>query len=619
MGKNKKSNTKHPDLGRSLIKGKNQAKRSVQRAGKDSWLHTSEVQDGYDWNRLNLQSITEQNTLDEFLETAELAGVEFTAEKLNVKIVGTGSVTGVLGDAEKESVKKLQEENRSFVTIPRRPKWDVNTSSEELALLEREAFLTWRRTLALLQEEKQLLLTPYEKNLDVWRQLWRVIERSDVICQIVDARNPLLYKCDDLESYIKEVDPSKKFIILINKADYLTETQRSYWLNYFNTQRSKVIFWSALEEGMVDEETTDIQDRELSDEVKSLLLTQSINQDAISKEEDSRIDKNVKQHEEENTTAFIDSVVETTEDCECPKSDNISDNNNTELLSRKRLLDFFRSFEQTDAKNKKSYLTIGLVGYPNVGKSSTINALMQEKKTAVSATPGKTKHFQTLFIDDNLCLCDCPGLVFPTFVSTKAEMVLNGILPIDQLKDYIAPSTILAQMIPKKIIENTYGINIPKPKEGENPNRPPSAEEMLSSYGRMRGFMTNNGLPDCPRASRYILKDFIKGKLLYCHPPPDVSEDKYQPCTISQKFVDKMLMREEKESKRKDKNNEVDMNEVDKDFFSEKPPAAHFKAPTGSQHGPQLIIGNDVIQKPWKRHGNKNKREKLRRIYNNNN
>lgn len=34
------------------------------------------------------------------------------------------------------------------------------------------------------------------------------------------------------------------------------------------------------------------------------------------------------------------------------------------------------------------------VGYPNVGKSSTINALMQEKKTSVSATPGKTKHFQ---------------------------------------------------------------------------------------------------------------------------------------------------------------------------------------------------------------------------------
>ena len=42
-------------------------------------LHTSEIQDGSDWNRLNLQSITEQNTLEDFLETAELAGVEFTA------------------------------------------------------------------------------------------------------------------------------------------------------------------------------------------------------------------------------------------------------------------------------------------------------------------------------------------------------------------------------------------------------------------------------------------------------------------------------------------------------------------------------------------------------------
>ena len=34
------------------------------------------------------------------------------------------------------------------------------------------------------------------------------------------------------------------------------------------------------------------------------------------------------------------------------------------------------------------------VGYPNVGKSSSINALLQTKKVPVSATPGRTKHFQ---------------------------------------------------------------------------------------------------------------------------------------------------------------------------------------------------------------------------------
>ena len=55
-------------------------------------------------------------------------------------------------------------------------------------------------------------------------------------------------------------------------------------------------------------------------------------------------------------------------------------------------------------------VTIGLVGYPNVGKSSTINALLQEKKVPVSATPGRTKHFQVRF-DSSL----------KTFVSTTSS------------------------------------------------------------------------------------------------------------------------------------------------------------------------------------------------------
>ena len=42
-------------------------------------LHSSEVGDGYEWGRLNLQSVTEESRLDEFLSTAQLAGTEFTA------------------------------------------------------------------------------------------------------------------------------------------------------------------------------------------------------------------------------------------------------------------------------------------------------------------------------------------------------------------------------------------------------------------------------------------------------------------------------------------------------------------------------------------------------------
>ena len=65
---------------------------------------------------------------------------------------------------------------------------------------------------------------------------------------------------------------------------------------------------------------------------------------------------------------------------------------------------------------------VGMIGYPNVGKSSIINVLMGTTAAAhgttrvrVSATPGKTKHFQTIVLTDELILCDCPGLVFPRY------------------------------------------------------------------------------------------------------------------------------------------------------------------------------------------------------------
>lgn len=126
--------------------------------------------------------------------------------------------------------------------------------------------------------------------------------------------------------------------------------------------------------------------------------------------------------------------------------------------------------------------TVGLVGYPNVGKSSTINALIDAKKVSVSSTPGKTKHFQTIHLTPELILCDCPGLVFPNFATTKAELVCNGILPIDQLKDHMAPGSLLAERIPQSILELKYGIKIPIRPVAEGGSGIPTAEELLTAY-----------------------------------------------------------------------------------------------------------------------------------------
>jgi ribosome biogenesis GTPase A len=67
-------------------------------------------------------------------------------------------------------------------------------------------------------------------------------------------------------------------------------------------------------------------------------------------------------------------------------------------------------------------LTIGCVGQPNTGKSSLINALMGKKVVSVSKTPGHTKHFQTIFLTQNVRLCDCPGLIFPSKVPKALQV-----------------------------------------------------------------------------------------------------------------------------------------------------------------------------------------------------
>ena len=88
----------------------------------------------------------------------------------------------------------------SNLTVPRRPAWNEATTPDELNRLERESFLDWRRGIAecvfpllliflftplarLESSFAELAVTPFEKNLDFWRQLWRVLERSDVVVQ----------------------------------------------------------------------------------------------------------------------------------------------------------------------------------------------------------------------------------------------------------------------------------------------------------------------------------------------------------------------------------------------------------------------------------------------------
>ncbi len=193
-----------------------------------------------------------------------------------------------------------------------------------------------------------------------------------------------------------------------------------------------------------------------------------------------------------------------------------------------------------------------------VGKSSVINVLVGSSKNthgvvrvAVAAQPGKTKHFQTLLLPDrpDMMLCDCPGLVFPSFVSSTADMIAAGVYPIAQMRDHWPVVSLICNRVPREVLNVHYGIHIPQPSEHELRESgwvgktlpPPTAEELLGTYCIARSVLAPaSGVPDYQRASRVVVKDYSVGKLLYCHSPPlwnggdesSLTDEEYQRETI---------------------------------------------------------------------------------------
>ncbi|CAD6570832.1 MAG: hypothetical protein TREMPRED_006051 [Tremellales sp. Tagirdzhanova-0007] len=541
-----------------------------------------------------LQSVTHERDLDEFLANAALADADFTTERSKLRIVAPSGGSAVknpflLSEDEARDVAKRQVDFQHGLTVPRRPPWTRQTTRQELERQERESFLDWRRELAQLSESSNLLLTPFERNVQLWRQLWRVLERSHLIVQIVDARNPLGFRCVDLENYVREVGDDKvggqttvpgrgkrRSLLLVNKADLLTYDQRLRWAEYFESTGVAYAFFSATdavalleqaakqrrreagdyEEEELEEDSDEEDDEERdeedddqeiyeSDEVESddddellaMALAESTleigDEDGWSTEpedEDVVADGEVEKRLANGERMPLKEVVH-----EIVKGNGVTEEEiKTRVLSITELEDLFESAAPsledfaTSREPTPAKLVVGLVGYPNVGKSSTINALLGAKKVSVSSTPGKTKHFQTLVLSDRITLCDCPGLVFPQYANTQADLIVDGVLPIDQMREYSAPVDLVCHRIPREILEGTYGIRIDvKPVEEGGSGRV-GWEDLLSTYAIARGMTRSSfGMPDTSRAARYILKDYVNAKILYAHPPPCTSPDEF--------------------------------------------------------------------------------------------
>ncbi|KAL5965748.1 hypothetical protein TSMEX_006521 [Taenia solium] len=543
---------KKKDLGRALVRQK-------KRKDRHSFSPVT-FEDSPDWCRPPIKSITQETTLDDFLHTANLSNRDFAAQKANIRVLSKAEIVGVITPEERARRQVLMEQNKSALIILKRPKVDRTMKKEEIASAEQEAYLSWRRDLAKLEQLDGIVITPYERNLEFWRQLWQVVERSDVLVQVVDARQPLLFFSTSLNDYIREVDSHKETVVLINKSDFLTRDQRNSWAKYFDSVGVRALFFSALNS------KNQIHTQTIKEEHDHPSIPEATQEELEGKKLQGylSIDEMCNDFDESGFTSSEASTLhgESEEEGEAGTSSesynsaaDVSKEEKTKVVNGCDVLSVHELIaELTHMGTKRGdcpYLTVGFLGYPNVGKSSTLNALCGAKKTPVSATPGKTKHFQTIFLQPDLQLCDCPGMVMPSFVYTQEDLVVAGILPIDEMRDYIAPIRIICEQIPREVLTTLYGIFIRPPKEFEDPNRPPTPHELLAAYAwtdiptSIRGFMSAKGNPHYDRAARIILKDYVKGRLRYCHPPPGVDATDYQVMGAAER-----LKGEEEEEKR---------------------------------------------------------------------
>lgn len=95
------------------------------------------------------------------------------------------------------------------------------------------------------------------------------------------------------------------------------------------------------------------------------------------------------------------------------------------------LINLLRQFAKLHADKKQ--ISVGFIGYPNVGKSSVINTLRSKKVCKVAPIAGETKVWQYITLMRRIYLVDCPGVVYPT-AETDAEKVLKGVVRVENVQ-----------------------------------------------------------------------------------------------------------------------------------------------------------------------------------------
>ncbi|VBB72059.1 Putative nucleolar GTP-binding protein [Podospora comata] len=259
----------------------------------------------------------------------------------------------------------------------------------------------------------------------IWNELYKVIDSSDVILHVLDARDPVGTRCRHVEKYLSTEAPHKHLIFVLNKIDLVPSSTAAAWIRVLQKDRPTCAMRSSM--------------------------------------------KNP--------------------------------------FGRGSLIDLLRQFSILHKDRKQ--ISVGLVGYPNVGKSSIINALRGKPVAKVAPIPGETKVWQYVTLMKRIYLIDCPGIVPPNQNDTPQDLLLRGVVRVENVEhpeQYIP--AVLSKVKPHHM-ERTYELKGWK-----------DHIQFLEMLARKGGRLLKGGEPDVDGVAKMVLNDFMRGKIPWFTPAP---------------------------------------------------------------------------------------------------
>ncbi|XP_054079491.1 nucleolar GTP-binding protein 2 isoform X1 [Rissa tridactyla] len=259
----------------------------------------------------------------------------------------------------------------------------------------------------------------------IWGELYKVIDSSDVVVQVLDARDPMGTRSPHVESYLKKEKHWKHLIFVLNKCDLVPTWATKRWVAVLSQEYPTLAFHASL----------------------------------------------------------------------------------TNPFGKGAFIQLLRQFGKLHSDKKQ--ISVGFIGYPNVGKSSVINTLRSKKVCNVAPIAGETKVWQYITLMRRIFLIDCPGVVYPSG-DTETDIVLKGVVQVEKIKspeDHI--SAVLERAKPE-YIRKTYKIDNWK-----------DTEDFLEKLACRTGKLLKGGEPDLQTVSKMVLNDWQRGRIPFFVKPPN--------------------------------------------------------------------------------------------------